>query len=210
MAGIPIHAGGTGEDPRALASDIARAVRAASRDVHPGWSEPQADGDPGEVAERAVEAQIAAAALGRKPLYFEPWGEEVSRRFATAYHKVLPAGVEVKARGGMLFVYRPEVIRPILDSDPAFYRHKGESDLASIVRVSESSENGELLGYGARHMAVRPSWHVRIYRGESLLLYFFVSPPDEDEASRIAYQRTADFAHAHGWTDLKFAMEFVP
>lgn len=210
MAGIPIYPGGTGKDPRALARGIAKAVRAASRKVHPGWSEPQGDGDSGEIAERAIEAQIAAAALGLKPLYFEPWGEEVSRKFAAAYRKVLPAGVEVKARGGMLFIYRPEAVRPILDSDPEFYRRKGESDLASIVRVSESAENGELLGYGARHMAVRPSWHVQIYRGESLLLYFFVSPPDEVEAAEIAYERTADFVHAHGWTDLRFAMEFVP
>jgi|GEM_PF-1832901 len=209
MAGIPIYTEGAGKDPTALAGGIARAVRAASRKVYPGWSEPQSDGDSGEVDERAIEAQIAAAALGRKPLYFEPWGEDVSRRFAAAYRKVLPAGVEVKARDGMLFIYRPEAVRPILDSDPAFYRRKGESDLASIARVSESAENGELLGYGARHTMVRPAYHVWIYRGESLLLYIFVSSPDEETAASIANERTADFAYAHGWTDLRFAMEFV-
>ena len=211
MVGISIHPGGAGEDLRAFAARIAIAVRTASRAVHPGWTEPKGAGNPGDVAERPIEAQIAAATAGRKPLYFEPWGyEQVSRKFAAAYRKALPPDVEVKAVGGMLFVYHPEVVRPILDRDPVFYRRKGESDLASVARVSESSENGELLGYGARHMAVRPAYHVRIFRGESLLLYFFVSSPDEETAARIGYERTADFNHAHGWDDLRFVMEFQP
>jgi hypothetical protein len=210
MVGIPIHPDWSGEDPRALSAGIARAVRAASRDVYPGWTEPQGDGDPGEIAERAIEAQIAAAVLGRKPLYFEPWGDEVSRRFRSAYRRILPDEVKVSARDGMLFVFRPEIVKPILDADPAFYLHRRESDLACIARVSESGENGELLGYGARHIAVRPAYHVRIYRGESLLLYFFVSSPDENAAARIAYERTADFYLAHGWSDVRFVMEFIP
>jgi hypothetical protein len=110
----------------------------------------------------------------------------------------------------MLFIYRPEAVRPILDSDPDFYLHAGESEIASIARVSESSENGELLGYGARHIAVRPCFDVRIYLGESLLLYFFVSSPDEETAARIANERTKDFYEAHGWEDLRFVMEFIP
>jgi hypothetical protein len=97
MAGIQVHPGGAEEDPRSIAGNIAKSVRTASRRVHPGWTEPKSSGDPGEVSKRAIEAQIAAAALGRKPLYFEPWGEELSEAFAAAYRKVLPAGVSVRA-----------------------------------------------------------------------------------------------------------------
>lgn len=198
MAGIQVHPGGAEEDPRSFAGNIARSVRAASRSVHPGWSEPKGSGDPGEVSERAIEAQIAAAALGRKPLYFEPWGEGLSEAFAAAYRKVLPAGVSVRAKNGMLFIYRPEAVKPILQADPGFYLHPGDSLIASIARVSESAENGELLGYGARHIAVRPCFDVRIYLGESLLLYFFVSSPDEEAAARIANERTQDFTKPTG------------
>ena len=50
-----------------------------------------------------------------------------------------------------LFIYRPEVIEPMLARDPAFYRPHGEGIWAAIQRVSPE-ENGELLGYGARSL----------------------------------------------------------
>lgn len=109
----------------------------------------------------------------------------------------------------MLFVFRPEVVEAILDSDPEFYRRAGETLDDSIVRVSRDSMNGELLGYGARHILERPAHHVRIYKDSQLLLYFFVSSPDRALAERIANDRTEDFYRAHGWSGLDFVMEYV-
>ncbi len=189
---------------------VAKLARAASRDVYPGWTVPRGDGHPGEVSHRAIEAQIAAAVCGRKPLYFEPWGEGLSEAFAASYRRVIPAGVEVHAQDGMLFIYRPEAVHPILDADPAFYRRKGESDLAAIARVSAVGMNGDLLGYGARSMTVRPAHAVRIFRGSALLLYYFVSTPDEKLAARFARDRALDFVHAFGWSDVGFELEPLP
>jgi hypothetical protein len=46
--------------------------------------------------------------------------------------------------------------------------------------------NGELLGYGARHMLETPSHEVRIFKGDELVLYFFISNHDENLAEKIA------------------------
>lgn len=134
----------------------------------------------------------------------------MSEAFREAYAKVIPRGVVVASRNGMLFVYRPEVLRPLLDAKPELYRRDGESDLDSIARVSASGMNGELLGYGAIHMGVRPAYEVRIFKQQVMLLYCFISAPNEDAAARIANERTADFARAHGWKDLFFVMDFLP
>lgn len=209
MRRLPFHPAGAAGDPASAETGIAKSVRAASRDVYAGWTEPDGGGNAGEVSQRAIEAQVAAAVTGRKPLYFEPWGEGLSEAFAEAYRQVIPPEVRVLARDGMLFVFRPEVVEAILDSDPAFYRKAGESPEDSIVRVSLSSMNGELLGYGARHILERPAHHVRIYKDNLLLLYFFVSSPDRALAERIANERTGDFYRAHGWTGLDFVMEYV-
>lgn len=190
-------------DDRAIALN----VRAASKDVYPGWSIPDGDGDPGEGQQRAIEAQIAAAVSGRKPLYFEPWGQEFSDAFANSYRGVIPAEVEVISRDGMLFIYRKEAILPLLDSDLEFYRPNGETDIEAIVRVSSLGMNGELLGYGAKSMLTRPAHEVRIFKGEDLLLYYFVSDPDQKHAARFARTRADDFVRAFGWQDVSFRLE---
>jgi hypothetical protein len=210
MEGIPGNPGRSGQDQSSDAKAAAEAIRAASRNVYPGWTEPKGDSDPGSTSDRAIEAQIAAAVEGRKPLYFEPWGDpDVASRFQAAYRPVIPADVEVKSAGGTLFVYRKEAVRPILDADPEFYRRDGETDFESIVRVSNDSQNGELLGYGARSMIVRPSHEVRLFKGNDLLLYFFVSSPDEPFAASIANERAGDFIRAFGWTDVRFELKRV-
>lgn len=209
MEGIPNDPGWPGADSAPDASATALAVRTASRDVYPGWTIPDGGGNQGESSQRAIEAQIAAAVAGRKPLYFDPWGNEFSRAFAESYRKVLPQGIRVEARDGMLFIYRPDAVRRVLDSDPVFYRREGESDLDSIARVSRDSENGELLGYGARHLMTRPAHEVRIFKGGDLMLFFFVSSPDEKLAARIASERADDFIRAFGWPDVRFEMARV-
>ena len=63
--------------------------------------------------------------------------------------------------------------------------------------------NGELLGYGARHMLENPAHEVKIYKGSDLILYFFVSSPDEAVANHIATERATDFVKAFGWDDVR-------
>jgi hypothetical protein len=195
--------GADGIDPRA----IAKLARSASRHVYPEWSEPHGHGDTGEVSQRAIEAQIAAAVAGRKPLYFEPWGKDLSEAFAESCRRVLPDSVEVHARDGMLFIYRPAAIRRIMKADPAFYRAKGDTDLDSIARVSAVGMKGDLLGYGARSVTERPAHAVRIFRGKSLLLCYFVSTPELASAMKFAKKRAQDFVHAFGWEDVGFDLE---
>jgi len=205
MEGIPLHPRRPGPDQAADSRTTAELVRAASRDVYSGWSVPQSDRDPGSVAERAIEAQITAASEGRKPLYYEPWGDEyVAAKFVDAYRKVLADDVVIDCRNGFLYIYRPEAVIPILDSDLGFYRRKGESDFDSIARVSEEHSNGELLGYGARSMMERPAQEVKIYKGDHLILYFFVSAPGYKEAAYFANERALDFSRAFGWEDVRY------
>jgi hypothetical protein len=203
---VPIGKQEMGADEEPVEKTIALDVRAASKDVYPGWTIPDGDENTGDGGQRAIEAQLAAAVTGRKPLYFDPWGEQFSDAFAQAYRKVLPTDVEVVSRDGMLFVFRPEAVTPILDSDPEFYRHAGESVIDSISRVSGQGMNGELLGYGARHMLETPSHEVRIFKGDELVLYFFISNHNENIAEKIAGERANDFVRAFGWTDVSFRL----
>ncbi len=201
--------GQMGQNQKPDERSIALNIRAASKDVYPGWSIPHGDGDQGESQQRAIEAQIAAAVTGRKPLYFEPWGEEFSDAFAESYRRVIPKNVEVQSRDGMLFIYQKEPVRIILDSDPEFYRPGGESDIDAIARVSANGVNGELLGYGARSILDRPAHQVRIFKGNDILMYYFVSDPDPKHAAGFAKARTLDFERAFGWDDVRFELTKV-
>lgn len=200
--------GGQGENTDA--GGIARLAEESFRSVYPGWSKSPSSGSAqgiGAPQDRAVEAQIAAAALGRKPLYFDPWGEEQAELLVKSLKGKLPKGAVIDQRDGNLFVYREDVIRPIIEGDPEFYTRDGESLLDSIARVSRSGQNGELLGYGARNMLVRPAYAVTINKGDETLLYYFVSAPDEFTASKFALHRMKDFKEAFGWEDVLFSIE---
>jgi hypothetical protein len=108
----------------------------------------------------------------------------------------------------MLFIYRQERARRILNADPSFYRKPSdESDLDAIARVSAEGMNGDLLGYGARSMTERPAHAVRIFRGQALLLYYFISTSDRKIAARYAKQRALDFVKAFGWEDVGYDLE---
>jgi hypothetical protein len=210
MAGIPSDPERAGEDSGSVGRRAALAVRAASQDVLPQWTTPKGGGTPGDVSDRSIEAQIAAAVEGRKPLYYEPWGDkELSDQLAASYRNVLSEAVNIRSRNGTIYVYRDEAVSPILDDDPAFYRPNGEDDFEAIVRVSERSENGELLGYGARSIMERPGHEVRIFKGERLLLYYFVSSPDRAKAMKFANDRSVDFIRAFGWDDVRYELARV-
>jgi hypothetical protein len=195
-----------GPNREPLERGIALDVRAASENVHPRWTTPDGSGDAGAVSQRSIEAQIAAAVTGRKPLYFEPWGEGLSQEFATAYRAVIPADVEVHARDGNLFIYRINEVIPILEADSQFYQKAGDSILDSVARVSATGQNGELLGYGARSLLERPAQEVRIFKGKDLFMYYFVSDSDSEHAARFAAERATDFELAFGWDDVRFEL----
>jgi hypothetical protein len=191
-------------DDRAIAIN----VRAASSAVLSEWSVPESDTAPGSVADRAIEAQITAANQGRKPLYYEPWGDpDLCDQLAAEYRKVLNPSVTVESRNGFLYIFRPGEVNKILDSDPAFYRRAGESDFDSVSRVSEDHSNGELLGYGARDIMTRPAHAVKIFKGDELVLYYFVSDPDSKHAEIYAKARADDFELAFGWEDVRFTLD---
>ena len=95
-----------------LVSEIGQAARAAFGKVFEGW-----DSEVDWQIKRTVEAQIAAASLGYKPLYWDPWGE-VSAALRQELRRVLRIGAIVDAIDAGLLVFQPDVITPILNSDP--------------------------------------------------------------------------------------------
>jgi hypothetical protein len=87
--------------------------------------------------------------------------------------------VEVKADDSFIYVYRPEIVAPILDGDRLFYRPTGQGDWEAIQLVSHKGENGELLGYGSRAINLPGTVGVRIIGDEGLLYTFFASSMEE-------------------------------
>jgi hypothetical protein len=168
---------------------LGKAAKRSLEEVFDGWDGPDLPADERAVHE-GIEAQIAAAALGHKPLYFDPWGGEASELLAEALKPRMPADVEIHATDDNLLIYCPDVVRPILDADPAFYRPNGENDLAAIARVSTLGQNGELLGYGARNPYIPHGAKVTIRNEAGYIQVFFVSIPEE--AEKWAVERAAD------------------
>jgi len=66
-------------DPH-LVSEIGQAARAALGKVFEGWNS-----EVDWAIKRTIEAQIAAASLGYKPLYWDPWGEAASALVRAQY-----------------------------------------------------------------------------------------------------------------------------
>jgi hypothetical protein len=156
--------------------------------VYAGW-----DTEVSRGIARATEAQVAAAALGYKPLYFDPWPEADARRIARLIHPWLPVGTVARGAEEGLFIYRPEVTSSIRDSDPAFYRTGEESSFPSIRRLARLGMNGELLGYGARSFFTPGAARVRIFSEvDGGVFMFFASMPDQ--AERFARERAQDIA----------------
>jgi hypothetical protein len=169
-----------------LISEIGQAARAAFGKVFEGW-----DSEVDWAIKRTVEAQIAAASLGYKPLYWDPWGE-ASAPLRSELRRVLRTGAMIDAGDAGLLVFQPEVIVPILNADPDFYRPQGGSVLAAIRRVCRNAQNGELLGYGARTIDAPGAVPVRIFDDEANLFAFFKSYPRVAEFH--ARERVLDIA----------------
>jgi hypothetical protein len=194
-----------GRDRSADAARIRQAVEGVLRRVLPGLYAESA-GEGSETA-KGIESQITAASLGQKPLYFDPWGAE-AQAVASGLKRHLPAGTSVRAKNGILYVWRAEAVKPLLDADPAFYRPNQETDFEAIVRVSETGMNGELLGYGARHILHRPGVRVIIFGPGHTPAVGFVTTP-EDMMS-IVTARLADLVQATGRKDWEIEIEDLP
>ncbi len=98
---------------------------------------------------REVAAGIYGVELGVKPLYHEHYGLE-AEPLAQALKAAVSPGVEVTARDGHLYVYRPEAVERVVNRDPEAY--PGDTVFDKIHRATQADQNGELLGYGARSM----------------------------------------------------------
>ena len=155
-----------------LISEIGQAARAAFSQVFEEWNS-EADWP----LKRTIEAQIAAASLGYKPVYWDTWGERASALLLSQLRPALPSGTMLGADNTGLVVFQPNAARPILDSDAAFYRPHGESDLEAVLRVSRVGTNGELLGYGARSFDTPGAVAVRILNDNGDLFASFMSDP---------------------------------
>ncbi len=109
-------------------------------------------------------AEIGAVAAGRKPLYHDEY-LELSPILAERLRRILPTGVEASERDGHLYVFRPSVVQKIIDRDPSSY--PGERLLDKIHMATILSENGELLGYGARSAISPETAFVKTYDVEN-------------------------------------------
>lgn len=183
-------------DPH-LVSEIGQAARAAISQVFEEW-----DSQIDWPIKRTIEAQIAAASLGYKPLYWDPWGE-ASAPLRSALLRVLRTGAIIDASDAGLLIFQPDVITPILNSDSTFYRPHGESILSAVRKITRSANNGELLGYGARSVDAPGAVPVRIFNNEAELFALFMSDP------RVAHfharERLLDIA-TYIDTDLLYAI----
>ena len=162
-------------DPH-LVGEIGQATRAAFSQVFEGW-----DSEVDWPIKRTIEAQIAAASLGYKPLYWDPWGEAASAALRSQLRRALPSGTTIGANDAGLVVFQLHAVRPILESAPAFYRPHGERALAAVLNVSRAGLNGELLGYGARSFDTPGAVPVRIFNDDDELFAFFMSDPRSGE-----------------------------
>lgn len=166
---------------------IAAAARRVGQLVLAGWTTALRGG-----IAQGIEAQIAAAALGYKPLYFDPWPEEEAREFARLIRARIPVDAEVHGRAEGLFIYRPDAVCPILDADLDFYRPHRETDLDAIARACKAGVCGELLGYGARSLWTPWAAKVTVFGQSGARFVFFVSRPEV--ALKFARQRAGDLA----------------
>lgn len=180
-----------------LVREIGQAARAAFGEVFEGWNS-EVDWP----IKRTVEAQIAAASLGYKPLYWDPWGE-ASASLRSQLRRRLRTGAIIDASNTGLLIFHADVIAPILNSDPTFYRSRGESIISAVRKVTRMGNNGELLGYGARSVDAPGAVPVRIFNDEAELFAFFMSEPDAAEFH--ARERLLDIA-TYIEADLSFSI----
>jgi hypothetical protein len=138
-------------------------------------------------------AEICAVMAGRKPLFHEAWGVELSAVLKKSLRPVIRKFAVCASRREHLVVYNKDIVRIILDSDATFYRPNGETDGKAMWRAITGGFMGELLGYGARSRFEGDCVTVKIFDETSLEAYAgFRAPAPTAEA--FATARTTDYA----------------
>lgn len=130
---------------------------------------------------RSFSAEIAAVVAGRKPLFHEQLGQELSRPLVPLLREALGDGATVEERDGHLYIFRPEAIGLTLDE---------------IHALTLTGSNGALLGYGRAHLNQPGTEIVVVEDLSGSVLGGFHAFPDEAEA--IARARAADYSDALG------------
>ena len=130
-------------------------------------------------------AQAAAAAVGRKPLFHDFFGN-TAVSIADSLRKSFPSSVEVRADNGQVFVYRPSALARV--ADPA---------LPLWEQVKANANNGIWLGYGANR-GVDSTVRVAIIGPAGKEVSGFLSPAGSPEL--FARERADDFTLATGKT----------
>lgn len=181
-----------------LVSEIGQAARSAFEKVFEGW-----DTEADWPIKRTVEAQIAAACLGYKPLYWDPWGEEASVLLRFELARALETAATIDASADGLLIFQPDVVGPILESDRDFYRPHQENVLTAVRRITGARDNGDLLGYGGRSVNASGAVRVRIFDDNANLFASFVSLPQV--AAFYARERLLDIATLTG-VDLSYSI----
>ena len=165
--------------------------------VFRGWD---SKADPAAAAIKSgIVGQIAAAAHGLKPLYFDAWGDEAAA-IAQDLRQAVPAGTQVLAKDGGLMVWRDEAVQPLLSGKGGIPQQ--------IMQAVDSGNYGVLLGYGLPNTKQRPAMRVRIFNGESQPVIQFNAPVSSWQD--IASARVLDLTRTTGREDLFVAAEELP
>jgi len=128
-------------------------------------------------------AQIAAVAVGRKPLFHEAIGP-AAIQIASGLRKYLPPSVVVQATETDLFVYRPDVIGKLASGEQSLWE-----------QVQAHADDGIWLGYGVNFPA-SPSMRANILDENGKIVSGFRVPADNPE--KFAQTRALDFDLATG------------
>ena len=173
------------------------AVEKVFGSVFSGWD---SKADPAAAAIKSgIVGQIAAAAHGLKPLYYDAWGDE-AEVIAQDLRQAVPSGTQVLAKDGGLMIWRDDAVKPLLS---------GKGDVSrQIMQAVDSGDYGVLLGYGLPNTKQRPAMRVRIFNGESQPIIQFNAPVSAWQD--IANARVLDLTLTTGREDLFVATEELP
>jgi hypothetical protein len=174
-------------------SDAARtraAVEEVFGGVFDGWD---STADPESAAlKTGIVGQIAAAAHGLKPLYYDAWGDKAAG-IAKALRGAVPDQTKIVVNGSNLLIYRDEAVKPLL--------HGKGSVEKQIIKAVKDGAYGKLLGYGIEDTTRRPAVRVIINNAEAWPVVQFNAPSEAWQ--EFAAQRLNDLVQSTGRDDLE-------
>lgn len=199
-SGIRKDGGSEAADPAAIREDIEAGFRAALGESYPEIHSPAGG------FQKGLECHIAAASLGGKPVYFDPWGEEFGAKLAFELSTSLPAGARVELADGNLFVFTDEAAQKIIDQSPDKYAGK---DLFEKIRnATATGDNGFLLGYHTLNDRIRPAVKVSLTDAkQKLFVQFYTTIENVDLAIE---ERIRDLRQGLPGTQFESTWEIMP